>query len=241
MPHSVNHTTMTNELATILSCERPVRAQLEQRLFPLSRPEQLSSLLDILQTSVDASEHADEVVAEAWSYLQEHQLWNVRYDSLTALQKDIEFDDGVRHMLERHKKVLARMQTACTGIQKKWGGFLPDLLGAITPPRCTRHLLEMLHRLSKICPFDRAKILLEQAISDRLKVPKASKTQWLTQGDVSKVISKFKIPQPPKAAVMPRDGNSLAKRPKLSQDTDANERTAETTYGAMESSNGRIE
>jgi hypothetical protein len=240
-PHSVNHTTMTNELANILACERPVRTQLEQRLSTLSRPEQLSSLVSIFQIGVDASEHVDEVVAEAWSYLQEYQLWNVQYDTLTAFQKDIEFDDGIRHMLERHKKVLARMQTACTGIQKRWGGFLPDLLGAITPPRCTRHLLEMLHRLSKMCPFERAKELLEEAISARLKVPKASKTQWLTQGDVSKVISKLKILQPPKVTVTPRDGSPLAKRSKLSQHTDANERTAESTYMAIESSNERIE
>jgi hypothetical protein len=235
--HAVNRTTMNYELTNILACDRPIRAQLEQRLSTLSRREKLSLLVDIFRVAGDSSEHVAEVVAEAWSYLQQHQLWNVQYDTLTAFQKDIEFEDGVLHILERHKKVLARMQTACEGIQKKWGGFLPDLLGPLMPPRCTRHLLEMLHRLSKMCPFERAKELFEEAISARLKVPKASKTRWITQGDVSKVLSKLKLLQPPAAPVTQRNGSPRAKRPKLSQQADTNERTADPMYRSKESSN----
>ena len=201
-------------LSTVVNfnCANPVRDQLNHHLESRSRPEQLSSILNLLRTANDASEYVAEIAAEAWDFLQTRRLWEIKYPSLEALQKDIEFEDEVSHMLQRNKMVAARMQTACKGIRDRWGGWAPELFADIAPPRFTRHVLEMLHRMSKNCTHSVALSLLKEAIELRLKTPKTSKYPWITQNDVSKAVSRLK-PRP--AAQLQSQANPHKDDPKL--------------------------
>ena len=186
-----------NDLLRLLaSCDQPVAVQLEQHLRDLPRSLQLETVLGLLQVSVDVNEQVIEVVAEAWSYLQGHRLWDVVHTSLSAFQDEIEFAEGVQPMLERHKAVLARMQTACKGIRERWGGWAPDLLADLAPPRFTRHVLEMLHRLSKASLLEDAMDVLRRLVNARLATPKTSKVTWITQGDISKALLQLKVTRP---------------------------------------------
>jgi hypothetical protein len=193
---TTNFETEKDLLGLHAPCARPVAVQLEQHLRDLPRPKQLATVLGLLQVGVNVNEHVIEVVAEAWGYLREHRLWDVVHASLSAFQEEIEFAKGVQPMLERHTAVLARMQTACKGIRDRWGGRAPDLLADLVPPRFTRHVLELLHRLSKSCSLEHALDVLRKIVDARLATPKTSKSTWITQGDISKALLQLKITQP---------------------------------------------
>lgn len=210
------------------TCGQPIRAQLEESLDALSRPEQLAYVLNLVQVGVDTNERVNEVVSEAWNVLESRTLWDVRYPSLEELQRDIRFEDSVRHRLEQHHIVTSRMKAACKGIQRRWGGLLPDLLADLAPPQYTRHVVEMIYRLSKMCTLNRAWELLDNAVQARLQSPKTSKYPWVTQADVSRVVQQLgPVPSTRRrrlsASQSTNANNPELKRPRLISETAQND------------------
>jgi hypothetical protein len=72
-------------------------------LQALPRDEQLSRLMDIFQAATDTDAQLAELVFEAWKYLNVNELWTIRYSSLRGLKEDINYDNTLRPVLDRHQ------------------------------------------------------------------------------------------------------------------------------------------
>src|SRR5579862_5152640 len=162
-----------------------------------TKERQLDELLKIFDDSYDLDEITSEVVSEAWSYIQTHELWTIRYQNLESLRRDIQYDKFVAKRIDHHEAVTSKKRIEGMNIYKTWGCLPQDAFpDGISPPRFSDNLLRGLNQLSKYCSLKETIPLLEKAIGDRLDDPDAAarskSIRYLTPSDVAKVLNRVK-------------------------------------------------
>ena len=166
-------------------------------LQALPRDEQLSKLIDFFQVAADRDAQLAELISEAWNYLNANELWMVRYPSLQALKEDIDYDNALRLVLDRHQANYNRKRGQMRTILSNWKQ-LPDaaLPSDLQPPVFSISFLAALAALSKICSIDVVIPLLRSAVDARKSTPQAHKYSFLSTGDISNVYKQLKTEPP---------------------------------------------
>ena len=122
----------------------------------------------------------------------------VRYPSLQALKEDIDYDNALRLVLDRHQANYNRKRGQMRTILSNW----KQLLDAALPPNLqlpvfSISFLAALAALSKICSIDVAIPLLRSVVDARKSTPQAHKYGFLSIGDISNVYKQLKTEPPP--------------------------------------------
>ncbi|KAH0537125.1 hypothetical protein FGG08_006058 [Glutinoglossum americanum] len=156
----------------------------------------ISSLLSAEEDLAIASTDAQlaELISEAWKYLNNNELWTIRYSSLLALKEDIDYDNVLRPVLDRHQANNNRKRGQMRTILGNWER-LPDaaLPSDLRPPVFSASFLGALAALSKICSIDVAISLLRSSIHARKSTPQAHKHDFLTTSDISNAQSSSQL------------------------------------------------
>ena len=81
---------------------------------------------------------------------------------MEAFKESIAYDVTIYQML-KYNILNVRQQADCQSILANWGSLPFEALPAdLHPPKFSRDLLQFLNRLSKICPLDKAVVLLKE-------------------------------------------------------------------------------
>ncbi|KAI9778754.1 MAG: hypothetical protein M1816_003907 [Peltula sp. TS41687] len=153
-----------------LQLETSVREHICQQMTGLSPESQLFELLKLLRNVEIIDERLAERISETWDYLVQNRIWAAgnHYESLDALQQDIDFAKTVKPTIERHRRIAGRKKLETQGILNNWHHLPHQVLPRdLIPPWFSDTLLKRLHRLSKICPLENAKFLLAEMVACR--------------------------------------------------------------------------
>ena len=87
---------------------------------------------------------------------------------MEAFKESIAYDVTIHQMLKKYNILNTRQRADCRSILANWGSLPFEALPAdLHPPKFSRDLLQLLNRLSKICPLDKAVILLKEQVHKR--------------------------------------------------------------------------
>ena len=151
-----NHTSIT------------IEQQLTNYLDGIPRTERLQQVQDLLLVISEADSLVAEITSKVWTYVMTHKLWESKYSSLEAFKESIAYDVTIHQMLEKYGALTKRQQADTRNILANWK-FSPfnALPVDLHPPKFSRDLLQYLNRLSKICPLDKAVVLLKEQVHRR--------------------------------------------------------------------------
>lgn len=175
------------------SSTRAIKDQLSHYFDSIPPDQGFSQLLSLLRANSNRDEQLAEVTAEAWDYLVTKQLWKVQYSSLEALQAELEFEQTLKSIIDRHQQTRARKKIEIKGIFRNWNA-LPEqaIPEEIMPPWMSDIFLKNLHQLSSRCSLEVSIPLLKSAIHARLGRSKTSKELFLQPVDIKRVVADTK-------------------------------------------------
>jgi hypothetical protein len=151
-----NHTSIT------------IEQQLTNYLDGIPRTERLQQVQDLLLVISEADSLVAEITSKVWTYVMTHKLWESKYSSLEAFKESITYDVTIHQMLEKYGALTKRQQADTRSILANWKFSPFDALPVdLHPPKFSRDLLQYLNRLSKICPLDKAVVLLKEQVHRR--------------------------------------------------------------------------
>jgi hypothetical protein len=141
---------------------------LENYLDGIPTSKRLQQVQDLLLAISEADSLVAEIASKVWSYVMTHKLWESEYSSLEAFKDSIAYDITIHELLKKHSILSKRQQADCRSILANWGSLPFDALPVdLHPVKFSRDLLQFLNRLSKICPLDKAVILLKEQVHRR--------------------------------------------------------------------------
>ncbi len=151
-----NHTGLTTEQL------------LESHLDGIPATQQLQQVQDLLLAISEADGLITEIASNVWVYVMSRRLWEPKYSSLEAFKESIAYDVTIHQLLKKYSALSDRKQSDCRSILANWGSLPFEALPAdLHPPKFSRDLLQFLNRLSKICPLDKAVVLLKEQVLRR--------------------------------------------------------------------------
>jgi hypothetical protein len=141
---------------------------LESHLDGIPATMRLQQVQDLLLAISEADGLIAEIASNVWVYVMSHRLWESKYSSLEAFKESIAYDVTIHQMLKKYNILNVRQQADCRSILANWGSLPFEALPAdLHPPKFSRDLLQFLNRLSKICPLDKAVVLLKEQVHRR--------------------------------------------------------------------------
>ena len=141
---------------------------LESHLDGIPATMRLQQVQDLLLAISEADGLIAEIASNVWVYVMSHRLWEPKYSSLEAFKESIAYDVTIHQMLKKYNILNTRQRADCRSILANWGSLPFEALPAdLHPPKFSRDLLQFLNRLSKICPLDKAVILLKEQVHKR--------------------------------------------------------------------------
>jgi hypothetical protein len=162
---------------------------LENHLDGIPRTKRLQQVQDLLLAISEADSLVAEIASKVWVYVMTHKLWEPKYSSLEAFKESIAYEVTFHEILKRYGTLSKRQHVDARSILANWG-YLPfDALPEdLHPPNFGRDLLQFLSRLSKICPLDKAVILLKEQVFQRYSASHSTKVKpYLIAADVMHV------------------------------------------------------
>ena len=151
-----NHTSIT------------IEQQLTSHLDGIPKAKQLRQVQDLLLAISGADGLVAEIASKVWTYIMTHKLWEPKYPSLEAFKNSIAYDATIHEMLKRHSMFTERQQAYARSILANWQSLPFDALPVeLQPPKFSKHLLQFLSQLSKICSLDKAIVLLKEQVQQR--------------------------------------------------------------------------
>ena len=179
-----------NSLITIPPSQIP--QFLDSELHAYSREQQFETLINFIFNSQDHEQDLVHVIIAVWTYIQTNQLWNIRYDSLTAFQKAIDFNTLIRPYIEREASLTGRVLAESAAVFTKWNVLPQDAFEeAITPPKITLNIVRHLHRLSQICSREQAMPLIKASIEQRQHTSRSPKYSYVLPIDLINAYASF--------------------------------------------------
>ena len=141
---------------------------LESHLDGIPAMIRLQQVQDLLLAISEADGLIAEIASKVWVYIMSHRLWEPKYSSLEAFKESIAYDVTIHQMLKKYNILNTRQRANCRSILANWGSLPFEALPAdLHPPKFSKDLLQFLNRLSKICPLDKAVILLKEQVHKR--------------------------------------------------------------------------
>jgi hypothetical protein len=141
---------------------------LESHLDGIPAMMRLQQVQDLLLAISEADGLIAEIASKVWVYIMSHRLWEPKYSSLEAFKESIAYDVTIHQMLKKYNILNTRQRANCRSILANWGSLPFEALPAdLHPPKFSKDLLQFLNRLSKICPLDKAVILLKEQVHKR--------------------------------------------------------------------------
>src|SRR5580692_5012860 len=141
---------------------------LKNHLDGIPRIKRLQQVQDLLFAISEADGLVAEIASKVWTYVMTHKLWEPKYSSLKAFKESIAYDVTIHQMLEKYGALSKRQQADTRSILANWKSSPFDALPVdLHPPKFSRDLLQYLNRLSKICPLDKAVVLLKEQVHRR--------------------------------------------------------------------------
>ncbi|KAI9760825.1 MAG: hypothetical protein M4579_001455 [Chaenotheca gracillima] len=199
MEPSTDHEVTIFTQHLLKNTEDNVSDSLKNWLDPVSPTTRVLRLCALLNKLTGLFERHVQLVDEAWTYLEQHQLWKYHphAHTLEDLKTYLSFDETVGKDLRRHSRYQRRRAALCRTIEKNWGKKLEEILRNIqqTPvgeqsAMISRHSLELLAILSARMTYHMACEDLCMAIRERQGEFAARKTQTLLPSDIDRVRAK---------------------------------------------------
>ena len=148
---------------------------LESHLDGIPKTKQLQQVQDLLLAISEADSLVAEIASKVWKYVMTHKLWESKYSSLEAFKESIAYEVTIHEMLKKYGTLAKRQQVDARSILANWGSLPFDALPEdLHPPKFNRDLLQFLNRLSKICPLDKAVVLLKEQVFQRYSAAASS-------------------------------------------------------------------
>ena len=118
-----------------------------------------------------------------------HKLWELKYSSLEAFKESIAYEVTIHKILKKYGTLAKTQQVDAQSILANWGSLLFNALPEdLHPPKFSRDLLQFLSRLSKICPLDKAVVLLKEQVFQWYSASHSTKAKpYLIAADVMHV------------------------------------------------------
>ena len=162
---------------------------LENHLDGIPRTKQLQQVQDLLLAISEADSMVAEIASKVWVYIMTHKLWEPKYSSLEAFKESIAYEVTFHEILKRYGTLAKRQQVDARSILANWGSLPFEALPEdLHPPKFSRDLLQFLSRLSKICPLDKAVVLLKEQAFQRYSASHSTKAKpYLIAADVMHV------------------------------------------------------
>ena len=162
---------------------------LENHLDGILRTKWLQQVQDLLLAISEADSLAAEIASKVWAYVMTHKLWEPKYSSLEAFRESIAYEVTIHEILKKYGTLAKRQQVDARSILANWGSLPFDALPEdLHPPKFSRNLLQFLSRLSKICPLNKAVILLKEQVFQRYSASHSTKVKpYLITADVMHV------------------------------------------------------
>ena len=148
---------------------------LESYLDGIPETKRLQQVQDLLLAISEADSLVAEIASKVWTYVMTHKLWEPKYSSLEAFKESIAYEVTIYEMLKKYGTLAKRQQVDARSILANWGSLPFDALPEdLHPPKFNRDLLQFLNRLSKICPLDKAVVLLKEQVFQRYSAAASS-------------------------------------------------------------------
>jgi hypothetical protein len=145
-----------------------IEQQLTNHLDGIPRTKRLQQVQELLLVISEADGLVAEIASKVWMYVMTHKLWESKYPSLEAFKESIAYDVTIHELLKRYGVQSVRQQAYAQSILANWQSLPFDALPAeLHPPKFSRNLLQLLSGLSKICPLDKAIVLLKEQVQRR--------------------------------------------------------------------------
>jgi hypothetical protein len=148
---------------------------LQNHLDGIPRTKRLQQVQDLLLAISEADSLVAEIASKVWTYVMTHKLWEPKYSSLEAFKESIAYEITIHEMLKKYGTLAKRQQVDARSILANWGSLPFDALPKdLHPPKFNRDLLQFLNRLSKICPLDKAVVMLKEQVFQRYSAAASS-------------------------------------------------------------------
>src|SRR5579862_2031621 len=160
------------------------------QLPSLAQDVQLGRVLELLSAAGKRTERLEQLTCLAWEYLIQHELWKAGSMSLEEVKAVINWP-AVFERIAKHRRTQKRKDRELEGIRQQWGCQPQEtFLEEMWPRYLSANLLQHLHRLSKVCPLERAQSLLSDMLLQRLQGSGGFKAPHVQAGDVLRAIGK---------------------------------------------------
>jgi hypothetical protein len=162
---------------------------LENHLDGIPRTKRLQQVQDLLLAISEVDSMVAEIASKVWAYIMTHKLWEPKYSSLEAFKESIAYEVTFHEILKRYGTLAKRQQVDARSILANWESLPFDTLPEdLHPPKFSRDLLQFLSRLGKICPLDKAVVLLKEQVFQRYSALHSTKVKpYLIAADVTHV------------------------------------------------------
>jgi hypothetical protein len=150
--------------------ELTIEQLLENYLAGILRTKRLQLVQNLILATSEADSQVVEIASTIWTYVMSHKLWEPKYSTLEAFKESIAYKDTIHDLLQKHGTLEKRQRLDSRSILANWGSSPSAALPVeIRPPKFGRDLLQFLSRLSKICPLDKAVVLLKEQVFQRYR------------------------------------------------------------------------